>query len=78
MKHHGFHKTEIHHLDDGSHTVHHHHVEPHKSVHHAAADLDEVHDSLEHHMGEPNEGEAEMAPPMPAAAPPPAPPPAMP
>ncbi len=68
---HGFSHTNIEHHADGSHTVHHVHSEgPDKDVKGAKAGLDEVHDSLQDHLGMPNPGEAEaQAGPAPAAAP---------
>jgi hypothetical protein len=57
-KKHGFHHTHIEHHKDGSHTIHHEHEEgPHKDVKHAVADIDGAHDSLQDHLGSPNEGE---------------------
>lgn len=64
---HGFHKTEIEHHSDGSHTIHHYHIEPEKSVHHAVPDHDAMMDSMQQHLGE-----APAAPAAPAAAEPPA------
>lgn len=59
-KHHKFHHTRITHHADGSATIRHEHEEgPHKDVEHAVADLDGIHDSVEDHMGQPNDGEAE-------------------
>lgn len=49
---HGFHKTEVTHHHDGSHTVMHHHVDPEKSVEHAVPDLAGVQGSLEQHIGQ--------------------------
>lgn len=58
-KKHGYKSTHIEHHDDGSHTVtHHHHEDPKKDYSYAKPDLDGVHDGLEQHLGEPNEGEA--------------------
>jgi hypothetical protein len=58
--HHKFTHTHIEHHPDMSSTVHHVHKEgPHADVKHAAMDLDSVHDSLQDHLGAPNEGEAE-------------------
>jgi hypothetical protein len=48
---HGFHKTEITHHHDGSHTVTHHHVDPEKSVEHAVPDLAGAQESLEQNVG---------------------------
>jgi hypothetical protein len=58
-KHHFSHThTEYHH--DGSATIHHvHESDPKKDVKHAVEDLDGVHDSIQDHLGSPNEGEAE-------------------
>lgn len=57
---HKFKHTHVEHHKDGSATVHHQHEDgPEHDVKHAAANLDEVHDSMEDHMGMPNEGEAE-------------------
>lgn len=66
-------KTEIEHHDDGSHTVRHFPkadgtAPAGPEVSYAAKDLDGVHDGLEEHLGEPNEGEEGPAPA--AAAPP--------
>lgn len=62
---HGYHKTEIEHHSDGSHTVRHHvhpdHMHEMKDKSYAAADLDGVHDGLQEHMGTPNPGENEDA-----------------
>lgn len=59
-KKHKYSHTHIEHHKDGSHTVHHVHEEgPHGDMKHAVADLDSVHDSMQDHLGEPNEGEAE-------------------
>jgi hypothetical protein len=59
MKKHKFHKTTVDHHKDGSATVEHHHSEgPHKNVKHAVQSLDHLHDSLQDHLGAPNEGEA--------------------
>jgi hypothetical protein len=62
-KKHPFHRTVIEHHDNGSHTVKHEHesMEPGKDVSYAVPDLDGVHDGLEEHCGEPNEGEAELS-----------------
>ena len=60
VAHHGFTHSTVEHHSDGSHTVeHHHHEGPHKNVRHAAMNLDHVHDSLQDHLGVPNEGEVE-------------------
>lgn len=57
--HHGFTHTNIEHHHDGSATVHHvHHEGPHKDVKHAVANLDQMHDSMQDHLGTPNPGEA--------------------
>lgn len=51
MKKHKFSHTNIELHDDGSATIHHQHEsDPSLDVKHAAADLDEVHDSLETHL----------------------------
>jgi hypothetical protein len=56
--HHGFSHSHFEHHADGSITVHHaHHDGPHKDVKHAAADLDEAHDSMQDNLGTPNSGE---------------------
>ncbi len=66
---HGFHSTHIEHHKDGSHTVHHKHSEgPQHDVKHAVADLDGAHDSMESNLGQPNEGEGQVASAMPAPA----------
>ena len=59
MKKHKFTHTDIEHHDDGSATIHHTHEDGKSHKHHAVADLDGVHDSLEDHLGSPNPGEAE-------------------
>ena len=71
---HGFTHTHIEHHADGSHTVHHvHESDPKMDVKGGKAGLDEVHDSLQDHIGTPNPGEAEaQAGPAPAGAPAPA------
>lgn len=71
MKKHPYSNTHIEHHKDGSHTVHHvHEHDSKKDVKHAVADLDGAHDSMEEHLGEPNEGEAQApAAAAPAAAP---------
>lgn len=60
---HGFHRTHIKHHHDGSHTVRHEvhprHAHLKKDVEHAVGHLDELHDSLQDHLGLPNPGEAE-------------------
>jgi hypothetical protein len=56
--HHGFTHSNHEHHADGSITVHHvHHEGPHKDVKHAVPDLDGAHDSMEDHLGQPNDGE---------------------
>lgn len=58
MKKHHFLHTHIEHHKDGSHTVHHQHEsDSKKDVKHAVADLDGAHDSMEEHLGQPNQGE---------------------
>lgn len=55
---HGFKETHIELHDDGSATIHHmHHAGPDHDVKYAVQDLDGIHDGLEHHLGEPNDGE---------------------
>jgi len=62
MAKHGFKHTKISHHKDGSLTVHHVHKDgPHKDVHHAVMSLDHLHDSMQDHLGTPNEGEMEAA-----------------
>jgi hypothetical protein len=57
---HGFTHSHAEHHKDGSITVHHVHADgPHMDVKHAAQSLDHLHDSLQDHLGMPNEGEAE-------------------
>jgi hypothetical protein len=60
---HGYHKTEIVHHDDGSHTVTHHvhpdHAHEMKDKSYAAADHDGMLDGVIDNTGSPNEGEAE-------------------
>ena len=56
------HKTHIDHHHDGSHTMHRHfmHDDGGTSKESSAhADLDAIHDALQHHLGTPNPGEAE-------------------
>jgi hypothetical protein len=58
---HGFKHTHIEHHKDRSATVHHQHEDgSHADVKHAAANLDGIHDSLEQHLGQPNDGEGQM------------------
>jgi hypothetical protein len=59
MKHKFLHTT-IEHHDDGSATVHHEHEDGKSHVRHAVADLDAIHDSLEEHLRDPEEIEAEV------------------
>jgi hypothetical protein len=54
---HKYHTTTIDHHDDGSHTIHHEHHNPEEDCKYAVEDLDSMHDGLEHHLGEPNDGE---------------------
>ena len=55
---HGFHTSHVTHHSDNSHTIHHMHSEgSHKDVKHAVGNLDALHDSLEDHIGAPNEQE---------------------
>jgi hypothetical protein len=69
-KHHKFHHTHIEHHEDGSATIHHQHeAGPEHDVKHAVPDLDGVHDSIEQHLGQPNEGENEVAGAAPQGAP---------
>lgn len=60
---HGYHKTEIEHHADGSHTVRHHphpdHAHEMPTASYAASDLDSLHDGIQDNMGTPNPGEAE-------------------
>jgi len=57
-KKHKFHTTKIEHHKDGSATVHHMHEDGEKhDVRHGVTDLDAVHDSMQDHLGQPNEGE---------------------
>jgi len=57
---HGFKFTHIDHHDDGSATVHHQHEDGAEfDKKHAVADIDGIHDSIEDHLGTPNEGEDE-------------------
>jgi hypothetical protein len=49
--------TNIEHHDDGSHTVRHTPVGGGEETSYAAPDLDAVHDGLEQHVGNPNDGE---------------------
>ena len=59
---HKFLSTHIEHHDDGSATVHHIHESGDlmKDVKHAAANLDEVHDSLEENLRDPEEIEKKV------------------
>ena len=53
---HGYTRTVIEHHDDGSHTLEHTHEDGlHKKY--AVGDIDSMHDGLEDHLGEPNDGE---------------------
>jgi hypothetical protein len=55
---HGFKHTHVELHNDGSATVHHVHEDgPHKDKKYAVADLDCLHDGMEDHLGEPNDGE---------------------
>ena len=67
MTKHGFHSTTVKHHKDGSHTVHHHHMDPEKDIEHAVADHNGMMDSMQQHLGEPA-GEAEAAGPEGAGA----------
>lgn len=59
-KKHKFTHSHVEHFKDGSHVVHHVHKDgAHKDVKHAVKNLDELHDSLQDHLGQPNPGEAE-------------------
>ena len=62
--------THIEHHADGSHTIRHTPMEGGEEVSYSKPDLDGVHDGLEEHVGEPNEGEeqAGMAEEPPAAS----------
>ena len=55
-KHGRHHKTTVDHHEDGSHTMHRHHEDGHTASS-AHADLDSLHDAIQQHLGEPNEGE---------------------
>jgi hypothetical protein len=57
---HRFLNTHIEHHDDGSHTIRHEHEDGKSHVKHAAADLDEVHDSLEENLRDPEEIEKKI------------------
>lgn len=61
MKKHGFSHTHVDIHNDGSATIHHVHEsgDPLKDVHHAVADLDGIHDSLEDHLNPDEEKEHE-------------------
>jgi hypothetical protein len=48
---HKFHSTTIKHHKDGSHTVHHHHMNPEHDVEHAVADHDGMMDSMQQNLG---------------------------
>ena len=55
---HGFKHTHVEHHHDGSATVHHQHEDgPEHDVKHAVGNLDEMHDSMQQHLGTPNPGE---------------------
>jgi len=65
-RHHGFHTTTVRHHKDGSHTIHHQHEDPEKSVEHAVPDHDAMMDSMHEHLspdmaGAGGEGGAEEA-----------------
>lgn len=66
--HHGFTHTHMEHHKDGSITIHHQHHDPEKDVKHAAANLDEAHDSMQANLGQPNPGEQEAMSPAEAGA----------
>jgi hypothetical protein len=56
---HGFRHTNVEHLKDGSHIVHHVHEDgPEHDVKHSAASLDHLHDSIQDHLGSQNTGES--------------------
>lgn len=60
MKKHKFTHSHFEHHKDGSHTAHHvHEAGPQHDVKHAVGGLDELHDSMQDHLGSPNPGEAE-------------------
>jgi len=54
---HGYTRTTIEHHDDGSHTICHEHEDGHSHVKYAVEDNDAMHDGVEEHLGEPNDGE---------------------
>lgn len=56
---HGYKRTTVDHHDDGSHTVRHEHEDGVSHMSYAKADLDQLHDGLQDHLGEANPGEAE-------------------
>lgn len=58
-KKHHFSHTHIEHFKDGSASVHHVHEsgDPKMDVKHAVADTDGIHDSIEDHLAQPNEGD---------------------
>jgi hypothetical protein len=57
---HKFHRVHIEHHHDGSHTAHYSHEDgASQDKKHAVGDLDSLHDSIEDHVGQPNDGEAE-------------------
>ena len=58
-KKHPYKHSHISHHADGSATVKHEHEDGVSHSEHAVENLDGVHDSLESHLGEPNEGEGE-------------------
>jgi hypothetical protein len=58
-KHHKYSHSHIEHHKDGSHTVHHVHEDGQQhDVKHAVGGLDELHDSMQDHLGMANPGEA--------------------
>ena len=54
---HGYKHTHVEHHDDGSHTVHHEHEDGKSHKRYAVGSLDHVHDGLQDHLGEANDGE---------------------
>ena len=67
-KKHPYKHSHISHHADGSATVKHEHEDGVSHSEHAVENIDGIHDSLESHLGEPNEGEGETAA-TPGAAP---------
>lgn len=59
MRKHKFSHMHVENHKDGTHTVHHVHEDGEKhDVKHAVSNLDHLHDSIQKHLGQPNDGES--------------------